>query len=253
MGQTITEKILAAHAGTALIVIALWPQLALADITLATTAFEKGEYTAAMKEFKVLADDGNPTAQNYLGRIYSEGRGIPKNISEAVKWYRRAARQGNAESQYQLGSFYSSGMVVPMFQAPEQKKTRLIENLASIFYLDLLHLESPHMFEDVPNDLVLATETSEPAASGRFILMRSKRQREALQNESAYFWLALSAARGYKGAIPQRDTVATKLTPEELVNVQQEIKEWRPSVEKEEPRKPTLLQKILFGSHTEKQ
>ena len=41
--------------------------------------------------------------------MYDEGRGVPENDTEAVKWYRKAAEQGDASAQYNLGVMYANG------------------------------------------------------------------------------------------------------------------------------------------------
>ena len=44
--------------------------------------------------------------QYSLGDMYDEGRGVPKDDKEALKWYRLAANKGFAAAQYNLGSMY---------------------------------------------------------------------------------------------------------------------------------------------------
>ena len=62
---------------------------------------------------KKKAAAGDASAQYSLGDMYSNGKGVPENKTEAVKWYRLAAAQGNASAQYNLGVMYSSGEGVP--------------------------------------------------------------------------------------------------------------------------------------------
>ena len=45
------------------------------------------------EETKLLAEQGNATAQYNLGVMYHGGGGVPENYVEAVKWYRLAAEQ----------------------------------------------------------------------------------------------------------------------------------------------------------------
>lgn len=54
----------------------------------------------------------NPRAQNYLGALFYEGRGVAKDLTEAVKWFRRGARQGNAQACQNLGVCYQAGLGV---------------------------------------------------------------------------------------------------------------------------------------------
>lgn len=52
---------------------------------------------------------GDMEAQYQLGRIYDEGKGIPRNSKEAAYWYRRAARNGHTEALLALGKAFKSG------------------------------------------------------------------------------------------------------------------------------------------------
>ena len=45
--------------------------------------------------------------------MYDEGRGVPQDDMEAVRWYRRAAEQGDADAQVNLGFMYDEGRGVP--------------------------------------------------------------------------------------------------------------------------------------------
>ena len=77
------------------------------------SAVNQGNYAAALRLWKPLADQGNAAAQFNLGVMYNSGDGVPEDDVEAVKWYRKAADQGNAAAQFNLGVMYSSGEGVP--------------------------------------------------------------------------------------------------------------------------------------------
>jgi len=76
-------------------------------------AFSGGDYATAIQLLRQFAERGNPSAQFYLGFMYANARGIPKNYAEALKWYRLAADQGHARAQYNLGRLYETGQGVP--------------------------------------------------------------------------------------------------------------------------------------------
>ena len=67
----------------------------------------------AVKWYRRAADQGVAYAQYNLGLMYLKGRGVPKNDAEAVKWFRRAADQGYAEAQLNLGVMFANGEGVP--------------------------------------------------------------------------------------------------------------------------------------------
>lgn len=50
-----------------------------------------------------LAKSGDPVAQNDLGAIYHDGKGVPIDYSEAIKWFSKAAKQGHSLAKYNLG------------------------------------------------------------------------------------------------------------------------------------------------------
>ena len=52
-------------------------------------------------------------AQNNLGWMYEEGRGVERDDVQAVAWYRRSAEQGEAQAQCNLGVMYKNGRGVP--------------------------------------------------------------------------------------------------------------------------------------------
>jgi len=72
-------------------------------------AYNMGDYKTALEVWQPLAEQGNARAQNNLGVMYENGKGVPQNIAEAVKWYRLAAQQGYAGAQNNLGLIYAIG------------------------------------------------------------------------------------------------------------------------------------------------
>ena len=71
------------------------------------------DFSEALKWFRKASEQGHAVAQYNLGVMYENGQGVPKNYSEAVKWYRKAAEQGYARAQNSLGFMYYCGQGVP--------------------------------------------------------------------------------------------------------------------------------------------
>jgi TPR repeat protein len=53
--------------------------------------------------------------------MFSQGRGVPQDYAEAVRWYRKAADQGYAKAQYNLGNMYWYGRGVPQDSAQAER------------------------------------------------------------------------------------------------------------------------------------
>jgi len=56
----------------------------------------KQDTAETRKQCQQAAEQGNVSAQNYVGVMYANGVGVTKNDAHAAKWYRLAAEQGNA-------------------------------------------------------------------------------------------------------------------------------------------------------------
>ena len=75
-------------------------------------AFERHDYQTALKEFRILAEQGDPDGQVGLGVMYAEGYGVAQDHVEAAHWFRLAAEQGGAMAQFKLGDLYYRGLGV---------------------------------------------------------------------------------------------------------------------------------------------
>ncbi len=76
-------------------------------------AYNRGDYATALREWRPLAEQGDASAQSFLGIMYVEGLGVPEDYAKAVGWWRKAAEQGYAKAQYTLGVMYGKGQGVP--------------------------------------------------------------------------------------------------------------------------------------------
>lgn len=85
---------------------------AFADFQAGLDAYQKGDYVGAVKEWRPLAEQGDPEAQYNIGLLYLDGKGVPQNPAEAVNWFRRAAEQDYEKAQHNLGAMYGSGQGV---------------------------------------------------------------------------------------------------------------------------------------------
>lgn len=71
--------------------------------------FDKGEYTKAYKQWQPLANNGDLTAQNYIGIHHYLGLGIQRDHRIAKEWFEKAAINGHANAQYNLAVMYENG------------------------------------------------------------------------------------------------------------------------------------------------
>lgn len=60
-------------------------------------------------KIKVLAEDGDAIAQDWLAWRYYNGEGVAKDAHQAADWFRKSAMQGLAWAQLWLGIRYIHG------------------------------------------------------------------------------------------------------------------------------------------------
>jgi tetratricopeptide (TPR) repeat protein len=60
-----------------------------------------------------LAKRGDAEAQYLLGKAYLEGREVPRDPSEGIRWLRHASGQGHAEARFVLATLYREGRGTP--------------------------------------------------------------------------------------------------------------------------------------------
>ncbi len=76
------------------------------DFDFAMDAYDKEEFTQALKLFLPLAESGNSLAQYYTGLIYQNQM---DNTTQAAIWYKKAAGQDIAAAQIRLAQLYFLG------------------------------------------------------------------------------------------------------------------------------------------------
>ncbi len=79
------------------------------------------DYTHATDWCRRAAEQGASVAQSFLGEMYADGLGVSQDYREAASWYRKAAAQGYATAQVNLGAMYSNGQGVEQDYAEGEK------------------------------------------------------------------------------------------------------------------------------------
>jgi TPR repeat protein len=83
-----------------------------ADYEAGLAAARAGDYVAAVREWRPLAEAGSRDAQFNLGLAYENGLGVPADARAAERWYRRAAEQDDRQAQAYLAEMYAQGLGV---------------------------------------------------------------------------------------------------------------------------------------------
>ena len=75
--------------------------------------YRSGRYDEAYAAFQASEAEGNKKAPRYIGQMYEEGLGLPRDCGEAAACYARGVAMGDLTSGYRLGLLYRDGRGVP--------------------------------------------------------------------------------------------------------------------------------------------
>ena len=81
----------------------LFPSPSRAGADEGQVAWQAGDYTRAVAEWRPAALEGDADAQYGLAQAYLYGRGLPTDLNQAELWFRKAAAQGHVEAADNLG------------------------------------------------------------------------------------------------------------------------------------------------------
>jgi TPR repeat protein len=161
-------------------------------------AYNRGDYATTVKEWRPLAEQGDPTAQHHLGWLYVLGHGVPQDYEEAVRWFRKAAEQGDSDAQTNLGSLYLLGDRLP------QNYTEALKWLRA------------------------AADQGHPFAQTKLGIMYEDGHGVLQDRVQAHKWFSLAAAQGSELAGAFLSELTKEMTPAQIAEADRLARDWRP-------------------------
>ena len=164
-------------------------------------------FEESTRELRQLAEGGDASAQNKLGLLYYEGKGVPQNHRKAKEWFDKAVEQGHTGAQVNLGTLYLRGEGAPQ------------SSQMALFWF------------------ARAAAHEDPLAFAKLGMMYSQGRGVLQDFIQAHMWYNLSAAHGEERSAEARDELAKQMTFAQIAEAQRLAREWRPR--EEQPRKTT--------------
>lgn len=164
-------------------------------------AYLRDDFETALSEWRPLAEQGHPEAQNMMGYMYRFGEGLPQDFEQARQWYRRAADQGNATAQNNLGAMYRQGLGVPQD------------------------------YQEAFRWFLRAAEQGNGGAQNHVGLMYYKGEGVEKDLVQAYMWAYLAAQQGVDPSIQALDFLAQEMSPSQIEEAIDLAKKWKPKGE----------------------
>jgi TPR repeat protein len=156
--------------------------------------------TVAAEDLEALrkkAEAGDADAQHELAIIYGRGEGVPKDVSEYLKWYGKTIEQGDAEAQFNLGMMYGtdSAESVKWFRKAAEQGYAAAQN-----YLGAMYAQGM----DVPKDdaesfkwFRMAAEQGDASAQTMLGAMYFEGMGVPEDDDEAVKWYRKAAEQGY--------------------------------------------------------
>lgn len=182
---------------------------AAADFDSGWLAFQKGEFAAAIAEWKPLADGGHPLALYNLGVIYDSGLGVGRDVEAARRYWTLAAESGLAEAQYNLAlllvELADDGVEVEGYDLARQWLQRSADGgfVRSQYTLGKMYAEGIGVEPDAARGLALILRAGEAGlVQAQYNLGKMYRDGDgvAADEAEANRWWRLAADRGYAKA-----------------------------------------------------
>jgi TPR repeat protein len=133
-------------------------------------AYDRSNYTTALKVWLPLAEAGDKTAQTYVGEIYDKGLGTPPDYTQAAYWYRKAAEQGDPRAQLNYGFLFEKGLGVKQDPAEALRWYRKSSGMSGDIALDTGEVQA------------LRQEVEQHKRSEESLRQELKRTREQLED-----------------------------------------------------------------------
>ena len=200
------------------------------DFWAGSAYYLRGDFTAALREWRPLAEEGDARAQYYLGIMHANGEGVPENDRQAAYWFQESARQGNSQSQYHLGIMYANGEGVPeddpqavywFRKSANQGDARAQFNLGVMYEFGE---GVPEADRQAVNWYRRAAEQGHVRAQFGLGLMYADGAGIPRDNVRAYAWFNLAAARGDERvrqlAKRRKATIREEMTSTQIIEAQ---------------------------------
>jgi localization factor PodJL len=179
---------------------------------------------------------GDAEALFEIGRRYTDGDGVERDLPRAAVWYELAARSGSAPAQYRYANFLEKGNGIPLDvekamvwyqRAAEQGNALAMHNLAVIHTAGLVG-GKPDMAAAI-GWFEKAAQLGVKDSQVNLGIIYAKGIGAEADLAAAYRWLAIAARAGDADAAAKRDMIAGAMRPDQLEKARGEAEIWKPA------------------------
>jgi hypothetical protein len=170
----------------------------------------RGEFQAAINEFKPLVAEGYAPAQYQMALIHQNGYSVPRDAMKALELFKLSAAQNYPDAQFELALLYTEGKVVKkdLTKAFTLTDKAAQKGLASAqFNLAVMYANGQGTKQDdfkASRFYQLAADQNYSLAQYNLALLYSEGKGVEKSVEKSYIWNTIAAWNGYPNAEKSR-------------------------------------------------
>jgi localization factor PodJL len=183
---------------------------------------------------------GDPAAAYQVGLRFAEGRGVPVNLAEAVRWFERAASKGLAPAQFRYASMLEKGLGVRKdlgrarrlyLAAAGQGNAKAMHNLA-VLYAE--GVDGRPDYGTAAKWFSKAAEHGVADSQYNLGILYARGIGVTKSPPESYKWFTLAAIHGDQEAARKRDDIASGMDPRELAAARRAVETFKPAPQPEQ-------------------
>jgi len=190
--------------------------------------------------YTTASNMGSHKAANRLAMLYLEGNGVLQDYDKAAKYLQKAAKGGDKEAQFNYGVMFEKGWGVKTdlskalnwYEKAAEQDHIAAQNIVAIMYKDG---KGTKKSEETANEW-FAKSANKGNALGLYYLgeyLIKEEENKKPDYEKAYMLFNLSSAGGHPSASNKRNSVAKKLSSDQLKKAQARARKWLESDQKD--------------------
>jgi len=180
------------------------------DLQQGIYEFNRGEFKAAIEQFRPLVSEGYAPAQYQMALIYQHGYAVAKDGMKALELFQLAAAQNYPDAQFELALLYSEGKLVKkdLKKAFDLTHKAAQKDLASAqFNLGVMYANGTGVKQDdfkASRWYKSAANQNYALAQFNLALLYSEGKGVEKSTEMSYIWNTIASWNGYANAEKSR-------------------------------------------------
>ncbi len=222
------------------------------DLEQGIYELNRGEFKAAIAQFRPLVIEGYAPAQYQMALIYQNGYSVGKDGMKAFELFELAAKQNYPDAQFELALIYSEGKLVKkdLKKAFELTQKAANKDLASAqFNLAVMYANGTGVKQDdfkASRWYKTAANLNYALAQYNLALLYSEGKGVEKSTDLSYIWNTIAAWNGYPNAEKSRLLDIRQLSQRKIEeNIEKANKTYRKIIEQQK-NKAKMAEKQRF-------